>query len=1383
MNTLEKLFNSIESSPKVRKTRCVDECIIQLREYVYDFPVYILKRIHVLLTSLTTDDRKSGYAILKSIAPHFELTLGFKEVDLRAESKYYSSAVAFAGGNTDIKSQKAYIKEKFKLDIKDLVLEKDFEVGKSNINVTKKDIIIEIENVYDFFSLIEYNLLSSEWYKRHGSFLAYIALVECYLGRGDGESGADLGPQLNFLSGDAGDGDVFTEVPLPQRVHTATKVATIALPPDLVSATLEILHEDKFSDFINDQTITPVREAASYLLSLVYPTYAFKTQVIHFLVSFLEEDDWQVQFSALIAFKYLKSKVQLPTVIARCLASNDEDVKYLSASILSYYVDTKGTPERTCVNSVRVCYDSGIVSTEESVSYNELLDLSLASLKNSNGISLSYASLLSLVSKLSTAKIEGKMIWSCFRYPVQDVRLAILNCLHLLKDRRKILLRLSQNVLVEENEEVKSLSKKRFREYYDKSYSRELIQIITRRDLFYDRRDFDEHADDEHDDLYFNLSGVKTLGRERIWEGRCELFKLMDEVEGNIELTRSVAGIVFGILFNIQGEGARQKHLSYEARLGEVLLLIDEDLKPFKKELRRMEDTEYVSVHPKSIELHADITKVRSCVELEMGVIGVATYNLLSEQSAFSALVCFMILKLNLCEDALILHMYSAKNKMFFRELGTGLVEYGAYEKIKKEKDLRLFSEIVEYTKMECMEWAFVEAMDAFHCYEDIQVTQVSVEDLGTAQKTKKKKEASSEHAPKKFKLGNVLSGDVQATKPAVTNPCAKIVRHFIKVLAYNEAFVMRMLSSFDVRFLNACIDSSEPSFNPLFVKPVLKCMNQNVSRAAAADCFSKMVPTLAFGVDKRISTDLQEMVCAEKKDIEELYTAKCQEYIFRCPMQIELRPYQVEGINWLYFLKKFHVNGILGDDMGLGKTIQVLTLICNEIWECRAEEGTENTHCVHVEDGGKKAKGSSEKDAKAKKAVLKDNTQTPRVLVICPSSLVGHWKSEIEKYFPFASSELYNKKVSCADILILSYDTYRNDYQSLTSTAWFYVVLDEGHVLRNRDTLLYNRILLLHAEHKVLLSGTPVQNEAADLINLFNILMPGYLKMDELRVLHKRVLPFVLRRLKSDVLSELPPKIIRDVVVDMESSQRDAYNTEFVSIATTGAEPEMAEGQNPAIAQITYGNVNKRYSSFSKMQHLLKLCSSFKSSAFEDLLTLMGGNEMKSKTLVFCQLKSTIDMVIRQVEKTFPSLRYLRLDGSVPPKNRQKIVTDFNTLNYNLLFLTTQIGGLGLNLTSADTVIFYEHDWNPFNDLQAMDRAHRLGQKKTVNVFRIILKDTIEEKVMSYQNFKMYVANTLVNYENKDVSQMDLKDTLERFREDEAAASESSEDGGAFLH
>ncbi|KAF9749465.1 TATA-binding protein-associated factor MOT1, partial [Nosema granulosis] len=260
------------------------------------------------------------------------------------------------------------------------------------------------------------------------------------------------------------------------------------------------------------------------------------------------------------------------------------------------------------------------------------------------------------------------------------------------------------------------------------------------------------------------------------------------------------------------------------------------------------------------------------------------------------------------------------------------------------------------------------------------------------------------------------------------------------------------------------------------------------------------------------------------------------------------------------------------------------------------------------------------------------------------------------------------------------------------------------------------------------------------------------YKKLEEI---NKKILPFILRRLKIDVLTDLPPKIIRDVTVEMGPIQQEIYSNidcdvEDLSYSTAAKGLKRTRDLLHAASHSAYFRPNSGE-------------TPCKVKALEDIINLCGGEDIRNKILIFFQYKSSIDFVLKDLKNI--NLKYLRLDGSVPSSKRSKIAQDFNEGPVPLLFLTTQVGGLGLNLTGADTVVFYEHDWNPFNDLQAMDRAHRIGQKKTVNVFRLITKGTLEEKVMDLQSFKMFIASSLVSQQNADIETMDTKDLLERFQ------------------
>jgi TATA-binding protein-associated factor len=285
------------------------------------------------------------------------------------------------------------------------------------------------------------------------------------------------------------------------------------------------------------------------------------------------------------------------------------------------------------------------------------------------------------------------------------------------------------------------------------------------------------------------------------------------------------------------------------------------------------------------------------------------------------------------------------------------------------------------------------------------------------------------------------------------------------------------------------------------------------------------------------------------------------------------------------------------------------------------------------------------------------------------------------------------------------------------------------------------------------------------------------------IEALHKQVLPFLLRRLKEEVLDDLPPKIIQNYYCDLSDLQRklleDFTKKEGKELASKASGDDRESKKHifaalqymrklcnsPALVMkpdhkqydTTQEYLRRHNTSLSDVAHAPKL------GALKDLLVDCGIGTADTKTsgsgdlpeavsqhraLIFCQVKEMLDMVQEQVlQKMLPSVQFMRLDGGVETHKRQEIVNRFNSdPSYDVLLLTTSVGGLGLNLTGADTVIFVEHDWNPQKDIQAMDRAHRIGQKKVVNVYRIVTRGTLEEKILSLQRFKIDVASTVVN-------------------------------------
>ncbi|KAJ7964144.1 TATA-binding protein-associated factor BTAF1 [Quillaja saponaria] len=626
--------------------------------------------------------------------------------------------------------------------------------------------------------------------------------------------------------------------------------------------------------------------------------------------------------------------------------------------------------------------------------------------------------------------------------------------------------------------------------------------------------------------------------------------------------------------------------------------------------------------------------------------------------------------------------------------------------------------------------------------------------------------------------------------------------------------------------------------YAPFLVVPLLRCMgdcDQSV-RQSVTHSFAALVPLLPLarglpppvGLDQNLSRNAEDARFLEQL----LDNSHIDDYKLCTELKVTLRRYQQEGINWLAFLKRFKLHGILCDDMGLGKTLQASAIVASDIVEHQTLNG---------------------------------DVDIPLSLIICPSTLVGHWAFEIEKFIdvsvvsPLQYAGSAQERISLRNhfsehnVIITSYDVVRKDIDYLDQLLWNYCILDEGHIIKNSKSKITLAVKQLKAQHRLILSGTPIQNNIMDLWSLFDFLMPGFLGTERqfqaaygkplvaardpkcsakdaeagalaMEALHRQVMPFLLRRTKDEVLSDLPEKIIQDRYCDLSDLQLQLYDQfsgshvrqEISSIVKLNESKEKSEERNSPPKASSHV--------FQALQYLLKLCShpllvigekipdslscilsellpastdinselhklhhSPKLVALQEILEECGigvdSSSLESdiavgqhRVLIFAQHKAFLDIIERDLFQThMRNVTYLRLDGSVEPDKRFDIVKAFNSdPTIDALLLTTHVGGLGLNLTSADTLIFMEHDWNPMRDHQAMDRAHRLGQRKVVNVHRLIMRGTLEEKVMSLQKFKVSVANAVINAENASIKTMNTDQLLDLFASAESCKKEA---------
>jgi SNF2 family DNA or RNA helicase len=458
-----------------------------------------------------------------------------------------------------------------------------------------------------------------------------------------------------------------------------------------------------------------------------------------------------------------------------------------------------------------------------------------------------------------------------------------------------------------------------------------------------------------------------------------------------------------------------------------------------------------------------------------------------------------------------------------------------------------------------------------------------------------------------------------------------------------------------------------------------------------------------------------------------------------------QLRGYQCEGLAWMYFLQRLGFGGCLADDMGVGKTPQVLALL-----ETRRELREQNQGKI----------GPS--------------------LAVVPRSLIYNWEQEAARFTPrlriLDHSGIGREKSAASfadyDLILTTYGTLRRDIQFLQPYRFDYVILDEAQAIKNDKSESAKAVRLLDANHRLALSGTPIENHLGELWSLFEFLNPGMLGVaspfraasgalrnpdDETRqLLAKALRPFVLRRTKAQVVKELPAKTEQTVYCELDATQRKLYD-------------ELREHYRQSLL----GRIESEGMAKSKM-HILEALLRLRQAAchpglldkkrtnqpsakFEALIPqLTEVLEEGHKALVFSQFTSLLGILREQLDSV--KMTYEYLDGKT--QNRQARVERFQgDPDCKLFLISLKAGGLGLNLTAAEYVFLLDPWWNPAVEAQAIDRAHRIGQSRPVFAYRLIARDTVEEKVIELQKSKRALADAIIGEDNRLVSNLKRED------------------------
>lgn len=456
------------------------------------------------------------------------------------------------------------------------------------------------------------------------------------------------------------------------------------------------------------------------------------------------------------------------------------------------------------------------------------------------------------------------------------------------------------------------------------------------------------------------------------------------------------------------------------------------------------------------------------------------------------------------------------------------------------------------------------------------------------------------------------------------------------------------------------------------------------------------------------------------------------------------LREYQKVGFQWMKTLDSLGFGGILADDMGLGKTVQVIALLLDE----RERVGEEKLPS----------------------------------LIVCPASLVYNWESEMEKFAPALKvllvtgnaaerREAVSRAASC-DVLVTSYDLLRRDLELYRDLEFRYQIIDEAQYIKNAGTLSAKAVKSIRSRSRFALTGTPIENRLGELWSIFDYLMPGFLfsyqkfkkeyetpvakdgDREALERLHGLIGPFILRRLKTQVLKELPEKLETVVYSRPEGMQRELYTASAALLKEKLESGNLENDKLQILAELTRlrqicCHPSLCYSHYKEGSAKLETCV--------DLIRdgAAGGH----KILLFSQFTSMLAIIGERLKKE--GISFFSLTGETPKEERIRLVNEFGQDETEVFLISLKAGGTGLNLTAADIVIHYDPWWNVAAQNQATDRAYRIGQEKRVTVFKLIMKDTVEENIIRLQQMKQSLADGVITEGTVDLSSLNSRDVL----------------------
>lgn len=478
---------------------------------------------------------------------------------------------------------------------------------------------------------------------------------------------------------------------------------------------------------------------------------------------------------------------------------------------------------------------------------------------------------------------------------------------------------------------------------------------------------------------------------------------------------------------------------------------------------------------------------------------------------------------------------------------------------------------------------------------------------------------------------------------------------------------------------------------------------------------------------------------------VEQIHSPEKMCWEFPETVHAALRPYQRVGYQWLKTLAHYGMGGILADDMGLGKTLQAIVYICSNPGE--------------------------------------------HSLIVCPTSLAYNWQEEFEKFAPSVVTKIVTgtpeerqaliEEADTADVLITTYPLIRKDIESYKDKSFDHFFIDEAQFIKNPNSLSAKAVKLIPAKHRFALTGTPVENALSELWSIFDFIMPGFFPryskfsdiyekpimrgeneqiMKELKI---RIQPFILRRMKKQVLRELPDKTESMRMAEMTAKQRKIYLSYLSRIQEEIRDNESIQsggGRIQILSALTRlrqicchpGTFVENYTSGSGKLELL----------MEQLPDILDGGH---SVLIFSQFTSMLSIIAKELDEV--GIAYFYLAGSTKAVDRKRYVKEFNEGRVKVFLVSLKAGGTGLNLIGADTVIHFDPWWNPAVEEQATDRAYRIGQKRKVHVIKYVMKDSIEEKIYQLQRKKKALSENVIDSGEVFINQLSEEELFDLFR------------------